>query len=92
MTQITLLKSGAFSLSFLLLAFASAHAQATPAAPPEAPSPLSAIATCLNHLGDTGAPPHRQTPSSTPLPRPRPAELAPALVPSKKLEPILIND
>ena len=54
MTQITLLKSGAFSLSFLLLAFASAHAQATPAAPPEAPSPLSAIATWLNHLGDAG--------------------------------------
>jgi hypothetical protein len=87
MIQITALKTATFSLSFLLLAFASAHAAA-----PEAPSPLSAIATWLNHLGDTGAPRHRQTPSSTPLPRPRPAELASAPVPPKKLEPILIND
>jgi hypothetical protein len=92
MIRITALRTAAFSLSFLLLVFAPAHAQATPAAPPEAPSPLSAIATWLNHLGDAGTPPHRGSPSSTPLPRPRPAELGPAPVSPKKLAPVLIND
>jgi hypothetical protein len=67
-------RTAIFSLFFLVSAFAPVHAQAiASAAPAEAPSPLSAIATWLNHLGDTDAPSHRQIPSSTPLPRPRPA-------------------
>jgi hypothetical protein len=85
MIHLTELKTAALSFFLLLLGFVSVHAQATPAAPPEeASSPFSAIATWLNHLGDTDAPPHRRTPSSTPLPRPRPAELVSAPVASNE--------
>jgi hypothetical protein len=50
--QLTALKTATLSLLLLLLGFVSAHAQTTPAAPPEeSSSPFSAIATWLNHLG-----------------------------------------
>ena len=65
------------------LAAASLHAQAPPSAQPEAGSPLSAIAqdisTWLSHVTGTATKQHRAA-SSPPLPRPRPAELAPASV------------
>ena len=66
------------SLSFLLLAGASVHAQAPPPAPPEASRPTPGIAQSfvnwLHHVA--GIAPHRRERSMPPLPRPRPAELA----------------
>ena len=66
------------SLSFLLLAGASVHAQAPPPAPPEASRPTPGIAQSfvnwLHHVA--GIAPHRRQRSMPPLPRPRPAELA----------------
>jgi hypothetical protein len=66
------------SLSFLLLAGASVHAQAPPPAPPEASRPTSGIAhsfvNWLRHVA--GIAPHPRQRSMPPLPRPRPAELA----------------
>jgi hypothetical protein len=65
------------SLSFLLLAGASVHAQAPPPAPPEASRPTPGIAQSfvnwLHHVA--GIAPHRRERSMPPLPRPRPAEL-----------------
>jgi hypothetical protein len=67
-----------FSLSFLLLVGASAHAQTPPPAPPEASRPASGIAysfvNWLRHAAGI-APRHRQQ-STPPLPRPRPTDLA----------------
>ena len=64
------------SLSFLLLAGASVHAQAPPPAPPEASRPTPGIAQSfvnwLHHVA--GIAPHRRQRSMPPLPRP--AELA----------------
>ena len=66
------------SLSFLLLAGASVHAQAPPPARPEASRPTPGIAQSfvnwLHHVA--GIAPHRRERSMPPLPRPRPAELA----------------
>jgi hypothetical protein len=66
------------SLSFLLLAGASVHAQAPPPAPPEASRPTPGIAQSfvnwLHHVA--GVAPQRRERSMPPLPRPRPAELA----------------
>jgi hypothetical protein len=66
------------SLSFMLLAGASLHAQAPPPAPPEASRPTPGIAQSfvnwLHHVA--GIAPHRRQRSMPPLPRPRPAELA----------------
>ena len=66
------------SLSFLLLAGASVHAQAPPPAPPEASRPTPGIAQSfvnwLHHVA--GIAPHRRQRSMPPIPRPRPAELA----------------
>ena len=66
------------SLSFLLLAGASVHAQAQPPARPEASRPTPGIAQSfvnwLHHAA--GMAPHRRERSMPPLPRPRPAELA----------------
>ena len=66
------------SLSFLLLAGASVHAQAPPPAPPEASRPTPGVAqSFVNWLHNVaGIAPHRRQRSMPPLPRPRPAELA----------------
>lgn len=83
--RVAALRAAAFSLIFGLLASASVHARAAHAASPEAHSPLSAITAWLNHLARPPGSPHRRTASSPPLPRPRPAELAPpaAVAPNK---------
>ena len=66
------------SLSFLLLAGASVHAQAPPPAPPEAsrstPGVAQSFVNWLHHVA--GIAPHRRERSMPPLPRPRPPELA----------------
>jgi len=98
------------TLWFLLLTGVSVHAQA-PQAAAERGSPLSEIAhdftAWLSHATGASAKQHRAAASSPPLPRPRPAVLAPAPVasnkdpselapvpvaPQKKTPTVLIND
>ena len=86
--KLRILRTVVFSLFFLLSAVALVHAQALPAAPPEAPPLLFAIlhdfTTGLDHIGGT-RPNHRRVAShSPPLPRPRRVELAPTSVASNK--------
>jgi len=81
--------AAALSLSFLLVAAASVHAQAPQAASPDRRSPLSEVAhnftSWLNRVTGSSAPHHRAT-SLLPLPRPRPADhLSPPVASNKEL-------
>ena len=72
------LRVATFSLSFLLLAAASVHAQAPPLSPPaprESPRPGQDFISWLRHLVPTQR--RQSRAASIPLPRPRPAELTP---------------
>lgn len=105
--RLRVLGAARFSLSFLLLAAASVHAEAPPLpppAPPEAPPPASGFTPpykiIVAQWGERVVPPrpiphvtHHPAASSPPLPRPRPAELAPAPVaPNKAPAPVPLND
>jgi len=61
-----------------------------PADIPEVPPP--AIATSSSHVVDTGVKPQRRASSARPLPRLRPAELAPAPAAPNKPASVQIND
>src|SRR5262249_24086504 len=101
MTRITVLRAASFCLP-VLLAGVSAHAQAPSLALPEFTA-VSAIADWLS-LGHRPNPPApeppraadirqpRETGPSPPLPRRRPAELAPTSVPANRAAPVPIND
>ena len=107
--RIRLTRAATLTLWFLLLTAASVHAQAPQAVLPERRSPLSEIThdftAWLSHV--TGSANHHRAALSPPLPRSRPAELAPAPVasnkepselapasvaPKKKTPAVLIND
>ena len=87
MIRLQILRTASFSVFFQLVAVALVHTQALPA-PTEAPSPLFAIVhdftTWLDHVGATGAHPPRVGSHSPPLPRPRPAERASAVLASNQ--------
>jgi len=71
----------------------SASEEDTPRPPADIPEvPPSAIATSLSHEVDTGVKPHRRASSAKPLPRLRPAELAPPPAASNKPASVQIND
>src|SRR6516164_638396 len=59
---------------------------------PPADIPEVPIASSLSHVVDTGVKPHRRASSAKPLPRLRPAELAPAPAAPNKPASIQIND
>ena len=97
--RIRAIRVAKLTLWFLLLTGASVHAQA-PQAAPERGSPLSEIAhdfsAWISHVTGASAKQHRAAlspASSPPLPRPRPAALAPAPLASNKdpseLAPVL---
>ena len=71
----------------------SASEEDIPRPPADIPEvPPSAIASSLSHVVDTGVKPHRRASSAKPLPRLRPAELAPAPAAPNKPASIQIND
>jgi cytochrome c553 len=71
----------------------SASEEDIPRPPADIPEvPPSAIATSLSHVVDTGVKPHRRASSAAPLPRFRPAELAPAPAAPNKPASVQIND
>jgi hypothetical protein len=76
-----------FATCFVLSAAGSVHAQQPQPVLPEKRSPFSEIAhdftTWLTHVTGSGTNDHRRA-SPPPLPRPRPAELAPTRVTSNK--------
>ena len=72
LVRLKVLGAATFCLSFLLCSAASVHAQ----------DGHSSFLTWLHHVARTGA--HRRAASSPPLPRSRPAELAPAPITSRK--------